>query len=117
MHRQKHPALLPSDHVVLNSRGQHQQMSSVKIMRLAFGRHLEMALEHLDGHDSFGPMRSQACEMTEKEQRHRRGSSFIQRLLAVPGLAGVEFLCESRGYFLQIERVLRGGEARFGMLS
>ena len=92
-------------------------MASVKVMRAAFGRHLEMAFEHMDCHDTFGAMRSQARKVAEEKQRHRSGSALIQRLLAVPSLTGMEFLFEPRCYFVQIERVLRRCKTRFGMLT
>ena len=69
MHRQQHLALLSCHHIVLDSRGQHQQMAGVKVVRLTARRHLKMTLQHLEDHHPFRPMRSQAREMAEQKQR------------------------------------------------
>ena len=41
----------------------------------------------------------------------------VQRFLAVSGHAGLDFLFQSRGHLVQIERMLRLCEPSLGMLS
>lgn len=109
--------MLTRHHIVLHSRGQHQQMPCVKIMHLAFGRHLKMTVKRVNHDDTLCPVMRQAREMAEEKQRHSGGAALVQRLLAVPGLAGLEFLPELRRHLAQIILVLRRNEPISGMLS
>jgi len=91
-------------------------MAGVEVMRLAFGRYLKVAFEQMNRHDAVGAVWRQAREMTEEKQRHSGRTMLIQRLLAVPGLAGLKFLSEFRRHVVQIVLVLRRREPGCGML-
>jgi hypothetical protein len=117
MHRQEHFTFLIRDKVMFDARPKHEQIPYAESMRLTLSGYLEMALEDLNGHDPFGPVRRQAGQVAEYEKRHCRGILLIQCDLSVTFLARLGFPLELQGDGAEVERMLGCGKPVFRLRS
>ena len=115
MNRQEHLAFEMCNHIMLNPRCKHQQTPGLQIVRRPLGRDPQMSFQHLNGNQTIGAMRRQACESAKHEKRNGIRPVFIKGGLPMTRLTRLQFTAQFFRDLGKVERMLLAGKALLGM--